>query len=149
MSMPPLPPLPGILSPGTYNGVNVTVDSGGVIRDANQNVVANMSSSGAVVPIGYGSAPVQTGYNSNAGSGGILSSIQNQYAATKAKVLGSTQNSMFTTGTGILGGYTLEDAVFIVLGILLIAAGAFGFKQAQSIVTNVASGAKKVAEVSA
>lgn len=48
-----------------------------------------------------------------------------------------------------LSNFSVEDFVFIVLGLLLIAAGVFAFKTTQNIITTGAKYGSKVAEVAA
>jgi hypothetical protein len=45
--------------------------------------------------------------------------------------------------------FTLEDTIFILLGLLLIAAGIFSFKESQTVVQTLGRAGKKAAEMSA
>jgi len=61
----------------------------------------------------------------------------------------SGASSALSSITSIFNGFTLEDFVFIAVGILLIAAGLFAFKTTQNIIEVTTSAAKRAAEVTA
>lgn len=67
-------------------------------------------------------------------SGNIVGAVNSGIDAANSAVTGAS------TGTS---GWNLEDFVMIVIGLILIAAGVFGFKSAQSVVINTVRTAAK------
>lgn len=68
--------------------------------------------------------------------------------ATPANV----SNPSATTVSSLLGGFhlpSLEDTVFIVLGLILIAAGVFAFKSSQTIIETAGRFGARASEVAA
>jgi hypothetical protein len=86
--------------------------------------------------------PKTTPNSSTPASTSILSGIAN--GAISSYVKGATNKF---SGLKWIANSTIEDWVFIVLGLLLIAAGIFAFKQTQTIIQTASKAGSKIAEV--
>ena len=92
------------------------------------------------------STPIGQVINQNGSSVNNVSStnlLTDTYNRTKAALSSQAGGSFF----GIK--FTLEGAVIIIVGLILIAAGLFSFKQTQTLITTVGRTAKRGAEIAA
>lgn len=67
--------------------------------------------------------------------------------ANNASVTSIVGNAVTSAHSSIIGRY-LEDAIFVLIGLMLITAGVFAFKNSSSVITVVGKAAKTAAEVS-
>lgn len=132
----PTPVAPVRTVSGVYNGQPVIIDGmGNMTSPTTGNLIA--VAPGSQADIGTSGTPtpatVATTPTASTASSGITGLI--------AKVANATSSSIF--------GISLEDIVFILVGLILIAAGVFSFKSTGSVINVVTKGAKKAAEVAA
>jgi hypothetical protein len=127
------------------NGVSGVLDSQGNMWNSGGQYIGQLT--GTPAPTTPAPGPAAT-----------VSSPSSPAAAASSSGSGTSSGAIGTlakwaaglvTGTSSGSGFTLEDFVLIVLGLLLIAAAIFGFKGTQEAIQNVSRGATKAAETAA
>jgi hypothetical protein len=76
-------------------------------------------------------------------------SASSSSSSSASSFFGSASGFLNNLFSGVTGGFTLEDGVIIIVGLILIAAGVFSFKTTQTIITVAGKTAAKAAKTSA
>lgn len=124
--------------PGTYNGTPVNIDQfGGMTNASGQSVGVLPGSTTATTPAPTSTAP-QTG---------VLGAINKAMNALDSFTGASNVDN--PAGSKSVFGISLEDIVIILVGIILVAAGVFAFKQTQTVIETGTKIGKRISEVAA
>jgi hypothetical protein len=140
-SLPTLPSLPGISSSTGTNYSGMTPDQ---VDDA---MSAPMTDAEINQALGYNA----TGTSSSAAPAATTSATPTSIASstpTPSSNATISSSGVISSIWSIVTG-NIENGIFVVLGLMLIAAGVFSFKAAQTIVTSAGKAGKTVAEVAA
>ena len=139
MSLLPIPPL------GTINGVPSDDTESPLYLPPSGYYQAD---DGSIVPMNTPSSTAAKTTTPSSGSGGLFDPSA---ALQKAKAFLGLANSASGLATG--GKYTLEDTLFLVIGLILIVAGIFGFEKTATVIQTVGSttakAVRKGAEIAA
>lgn len=145
--LPPIPspiatarPIPNII-PVSMNGVTGNLDQFGNILDAAGKQIGVVPNS--VADVGTTGTPVSTAPKS--GIAGWLNKGMNALDS----VTGAPNADNPTGGQKSVLGIHLQDVVVIIVGIILIAAGLFSFKQTQTIIQTGGKIGKRIAAIAA
>lgn len=150
----PLAPVRPIQSPvgstvpfTTNTGLSASVDAAGNLWNeagqyigqmgVNGPVLAGMPTSGSTITTGGTSAPPPAA--APAAASGSSSSATTNYLAIIEKWLANL----------VTGGVSLEDIIFVVIGLMLLAAGVFSFRGTQTVIKTAAKTAGHAAELAA
>jgi hypothetical protein len=129
----------------TSTGVSGSMDSvGNIWSEAGQylgNVATIFDNTQTPSPVPAPTVPSTSTTAKTSGSSTSTSPGSGSALATLAKWAAG-----IVTGSK---GLDLEDMVFIVLGLMLVGAAVFSFKETQTVVQNVTKGASKAAELAA
>lgn len=129
--------------PVNYNGQSVTLDQFGNMLNASGNSVGVIP--GSVADVGTGgttTAPATTSTTTASSSDGVFAGILNSLA-NKA---GLPMVTSASSASSFLSSH-LEDAVVIIVGLILIAAGLFAFKTTQTVINTASKIGSKAVEL--